>query len=156
MELSKGLVDAALEHRKYLSTTGKVTAYSSELTYGAKKVAKHGKVLGRVEEFHCTFGVDGVEELLVKMLVSDGDSKRKGRGLLLSPFLRKIGLSVGPHAKDGYVGSIVSAAEFISNGEGGLRLFCTRMECEIVRFINMIRTNPRKFARLVKADLKHF
>ena len=38
-----------------------MTAYSAELDYGAKKVLKHGKVLGRVEEFHCAFGVDDVD-----------------------------------------------------------------------------------------------
>ena len=48
LELTKGLLDAAQDHRKYLSGTGKVTAYSPELDYGAKKVQKHGKVLGRV------------------------------------------------------------------------------------------------------------
>ncbi len=70
--------------------------------------------------------------------------------------MNKVGLSVGSHVKEGFIASIIAAAEFITHGEKGLRVFYSRVECEVFRYLNMIRSAPRKFARLVRADLDYF
>ncbi len=53
--------------------------------------------------------------------------------------MNKVGLSVGSHVKEGFIASIIAAAEFITHGEKGLRVFYSRVECEVFRYLNMIR-----------------
>ena len=74
-------------------------------------IAKHGKYTGSFSRA-MEFGAENAEQVIVSLIVSDGDPSRGKRETLLNSKLLNVGAASGPHSTFGTVSILVLCGEF--------------------------------------------
>ena len=108
LEPSKGLHRAAKDFVALVKNKGPEDLESIDLD---KVVEKYGKYSGNLSRA-LDFGGETPEQVLVNLIVSDGDPKREQRENLLNKELKKVGAAIGKHDEFGYVATIIAVSKF--------------------------------------------
>lgn len=77
-------------------------------------IAKYGKYTGSFSRA-MEFGAETAEQVIVSLIVSDGDPARGKRETLLNSKLLNVGAASGPHSSFGSISVIVLCSEFKNN-----------------------------------------
>ena len=110
-EPSKGLGRVA---KDYISEVQTINPDELEKIDLDKLIAKHGSFSGNLNRA-LDFGGETPEQVVVNLLVSDGDPNREQRDSLLSKDLKKVGVGFGKHDDFKYVTVIISSSKFVNN-----------------------------------------
>lgn len=78
-----------------------------------KVIDKHGKYTGQFSRL-IEFGAGNPEQVIVNLLVSDGDEKRGQRDALFLETVKQVGIASGKHEQYRTCSVIVSAGQFTS------------------------------------------
>ena len=77
-------------------------------------IDKYGSFVGNFARA-MEFGSTTAEQVVMNLLVSDGDKTRSQRDCLLNPVLKRVGVAFGKHDIYGHVTVIVSCTKFVNN-----------------------------------------
>ena len=111
LEPSKGLGRVAKDFIKEIQKVSPEEASSIDLD---KMVEKHGNYSGNISRA-LDFGGETPEQVLVNLIVSDGDPTRDQRETLLSQNLKKVGVGFGAHDEFKYVTVIICCTKFVNS-----------------------------------------
>jgi len=93
-EPSKGLFKISNE---FLNSSQNCDVDQMDKIDVTKIMEKYGNFKGEFDQA-MEFGSENPEEIVINLLVSDGDSSREYRNILLNPKLKKIGIASGKHS----------------------------------------------------------
>ena len=93
---SKGLTKAANDHVKDQSKTGKTGHYGSDRSNSKKRIERYGEWEVLIGE-NIAYGGISAREIIVYLLIDDGEYKRGHRKNFLQPDFNVVGVSVGKH-----------------------------------------------------------
>ena len=110
-EPSKGLARVA---KDYITEVQKISPEELEKIDLDKLIAKYGSFTGNLNRA-IDFGGETPEQVIVNLLVSDGDPSREQRESLLSKDLKKVGVGFGKHEDFKFVTVIISSSKFKNN-----------------------------------------
>ena len=79
-----------------------------------KLIEKYGNYTGDLRRA-LDFGGETPEQVLVNLIISDGDPSREQRESLLHPNLTKVGVAFGKHDELSFVTTIISCTKFVNN-----------------------------------------
>ena len=108
LEPSKGLHRAAKDFVALVKNKGLEDLESIDLD---KLIEKYGKYSGNLSRA-LDFGGETAEQVLVNLIVSDGDPSREQRENLLNKELKKVGVAFGKHDEFGCVTTIITVSKF--------------------------------------------
>ena len=111
MIASKGLCKIAQD---FLNTNGDKNIEEIDESGLEAFISKYGNYTGTFNNAF-DFGSELPELVAVNLIVSDGDTSRGNRELLLDPELKKIGIATKKHDTYGKLTYIVSCTDFINN-----------------------------------------
>ena len=110
-EPSKGLQRIS---RDFISEIQKINTDELDSIDLDKIIEKYGKFSGNLSRA-LDLGGETPEQVLVNLIVSDGDPSREQRESLLSKDLKKVGVGFGNHEEFKFVTVIVSCSKFVNN-----------------------------------------
>ena len=110
-EPSKGLGRIS---RDFISEIQKINPDDLDKIDLDKIIAKYGKFSGNLSRA-LDFGGETPEQVLVNLIVGDGDPSREQRDSLLSSDLKKVGIGFGKHEEFKYVTVIITCTKFVNN-----------------------------------------
>ena len=93
-EPSKGLFKIANE---FLNNSQNYEVDQMDKIDTPKIMEKYGNFIGEFDQA-MEFGSDKPQEIVINLLVSDGDNSREYRNVLLNPKLKKVGIASGKHS----------------------------------------------------------
>ena len=93
-EPSKGLFKIANE---FLNSSQSYEVDQMDKIDTVKIMEKYGNFKGEFNQA-MEFGSDNPQEIVINLLVSDGDNSREYRNVLLNPKLKKVGIASGKHS----------------------------------------------------------
>ena len=111
LEPSKGLGRVA---KDFISETQKISPDELSTIDLDKIIEKYGSFTGNICR-SIDFGGETPEQVLVNLIVSDGDPNREQRETLLSKDLKKVGIGFGQHEEFKYVTVIISCTKFVNS-----------------------------------------
>jgi len=94
--LARGMTMAAKETMSSMASSGSTSLSDGQLVAG---LARHGTFEGQATQL-AGFGHDNAQDILMNFLISDGDSSRRYRNILLDPKYKFVGISAGTHNSD--------------------------------------------------------
>lgn len=111
LEPSKGLGRIS---KDFVSEIQKVDPDNLDSIDLDKIIERYGKFTGNLNRA-LDFGGETPEQVLVNLIVSDGDPKREQREALLNKNLKKVGVGFGNHEDFKFVTVIISCTKFVNN-----------------------------------------
>lgn len=108
---SRGLTEAARDHRRDQGRTGQIGHGGSDGSRPAERASRHGTWLQTVGE-NIAYGPEHGETIVVGLIVDDGVPVRGHRKTVFSPEYRVVGVAVGDHPGFGTMAVMVHAGGF--------------------------------------------
>ena len=183
LTLSEGMAKACMDHANDIGTSGAFSHTGSDGSSASQRLERYGMTKGKVGE-NIEFGTDDPEEIVVRLLIDDGNQGRGQRRNLLNPDFKMVGVAVTQHSKAGVCVVINYAAEFLENNRSQPLYFMenaslnrpsnaitssnlgekSRKEMinvqnfisEVWRIQNFLRKFPKKFIPKLEARLQYF
>jgi uncharacterized protein YkwD len=120
-QLSPGLLNAASAHLLDMLKNNFTGHRGSDGSLPQKRVERFGRVSGDVKE-NISYYANTAREILMNMLLDDGNAKRDHRKNLLSSDLKYIGLSAGDSKSSGKICVVVFAPDFSEKGKSATKI----------------------------------
>jgi uncharacterized protein YkwD len=111
---SLGLTKAAEDHVKDQSRTGKTGHYGSDRSNSRTRIERHGEWKVRIAE-NIAYGGISARQIVIYLLIDDGEYKRGHRKNFLTPEFEKVGVAVGTHTGYNTMCVMEFAGDFIDN-----------------------------------------
>ncbi len=92
----KGLSEAASDHVKDQSRTGKTGHYGSDWSDSRKRIERYGDWKTRIGE-NIAYGGISARQIVIYLLIDDGQSDRGHRKNFLRPEFKEVGVAAGNH-----------------------------------------------------------
>jgi uncharacterized protein YkwD len=115
LTLSSGLMRAATDHAVDLGETGRASHEGSNGSRMSERLDRFGQWDIAIAE-NIVFDDQKAEDIVVGMLVDDGNRTRGHRRNILNPQFKWVGVATGPHSKFKFVTVVTFAVEYVEAG----------------------------------------
>ena len=112
LKWSEGMAKACLDHAKDIGSNGSFSHISSDNSTLLTRLSRHGQPNGKTSE-NISFGPSEAEEVILFLIIDDGNKSRAHRKNFFSPDFNFVGVASAEHTEAGYCFVIDYAEEFI-------------------------------------------
>jgi uncharacterized protein YkwD len=115
-KLANGLVKAAADHAQDLVKNNKTGHRGTDGTFPDERAGRYGTSPAGVNE-NISYGAKNARDVVLTMLIDDGNANRNHRKNLLNPGLKTVGLATGKVEQVGLACVLVLAPSFIDKSK---------------------------------------